>query len=105
MPGIELPRSRAYPNRFDFSVETNITVAVPEEVYRKARIRLPSQILRLKEFLMKLADEESEFERLVKLQAQTIASIREFRAGYRLSREDVHSRREVSLIPTFCFMQ
>ena len=74
----------------------NITVSVPEEIYREARIRAAehntSVSALVREFLAGLAQAESDFERRKRLQAETIATIRSFRAGGRLKREQVHDR-------------
>ena len=75
----------------------NITVSLPEDVYRKARVKAAerdtSVSALVREFLSALAGEESEVERRKRLQAETLASIRRFRAGDRLDRELVHRRR------------
>jgi plasmid stability protein len=74
----------------------NITVSVPDEVYRRARVkaaerdRSVSSLVR--EFLTGLADEESDFDRRRRLQDEVLATIRRFRAGDRLSRTEVHGR-------------
>jgi hypothetical protein len=47
----------------------------------------------VREFLMKLGQEESESERRKRLQAEVLSSIRRFRAGDRLARDEVHARR------------
>jgi hypothetical protein len=46
----------------------------------------------VKEFLMKIGNEESEFERRKRLQDEVIASIESFRCSDRLSRDQVHDR-------------
>jgi plasmid stability protein len=75
----------------------NITVSLPEDIYRKARVKAAerdtSVSALVREFLSALAGEESEIERRKRLQAETLASIRHFRAGDRLDRESVHRRR------------
>jgi plasmid stability protein len=74
----------------------NITVSVPEEIYRRARIRAAerdtSVSALVREFLSRLGQEESDFERRKRLQKEVLASIRSFRAGERLSRDQVHDR-------------
>ncbi len=77
----------------------NITVSVPDEVYRRARIKAAEQSRSVsalvREFLIRLSEEESEFERRERLQRDVIDSIRAFRAGDRLSREKLHDRNAV----------
>jgi hypothetical protein len=77
----------------------NITVSLPDEVYRKARIRAAERDVSVsalvREFLESLAGEESDFERRKRLQAKVIGSIRSFRAGDRRDRAEIHSRRAV----------
>lgn len=46
----------------------------------------------VRDLLAKLAEEESDFERRKRLQDDVLASIQSFRAGGRLSREQVHDR-------------
>jgi hypothetical protein len=74
----------------------NITVSLPEEVYRTARIKAAERDTSLsslvRDFLLKLGQEESDFERRKRLQAEVLASVRRFRAGDRLKREAVHER-------------
>jgi plasmid stability protein len=75
----------------------NITVSLPDEVYRRARIqaaeRDTSVSALVREFLAGLGNEESDFERRKRLQHEVLASIESFRAGNRLSRDQVHNRR------------
>lgn len=74
----------------------NITVSVPDDVYRRARIRAAekgtSVSALVRDQLEKIAVEDSEFERLKRLQDQVIDSIREFSAADRMSRDEVHDR-------------
>jgi hypothetical protein len=74
----------------------NITVSVPDQVYRRARMRAAARDTSVsalvREFLAGLGDEESDFDRRKRLQAQVLASVRRFRAGGRLKRDDVHDR-------------
>ncbi len=74
----------------------NITVSVPEETYRQARIKAAerdtSVSALVRNFLTELAESETDFARRARLQAETIASIRKFRAGSRLTREQAHQR-------------
>ncbi len=74
----------------------NITVALSDDVYRRARIKAAerdsSVSALVREFLEKLSQEESDFERRKRLQEEVLASIREFRAADRLPREAIHER-------------
>lgn len=74
----------------------NITVSVSDDVYRQARIRAAelgkSLSALVAEFLNSLSERESEFVRLEAKQRRVQSEIRRFRAGDRLSREDVHDR-------------
>jgi plasmid stability protein len=74
----------------------NITVTVPDEVYRRARIKAAerdtSVTALVREFLVGLGDEESDFARRKRLQEEVLATVRSFRAGDRLPREKVHNR-------------
>lgn len=77
----------------------NITVSLPDDAYREARIRAverdTSVSALVREFLMSLAEEGNEFDRRKRLQDETIASIREFRASDRLTRDEIHDRDSV----------
>jgi hypothetical protein len=74
----------------------NLTISLPDRVYRRARIeaaeRDTSVSALVREFLMSLVEEESDFERRKRLQDEVLASIRSFRAGDRLTRDRVHER-------------
>jgi len=74
----------------------NITVSVPDDVYRQARIRAAEQNTSVsalvRDYLVKLGSEETEFERLLRLQEEVIASLPAFSASARLSRDEVHDR-------------
>jgi plasmid stability protein len=74
----------------------NITVAVPDDVYRAARIRAAEQgrsvSALVAEFLRGLADSDAEFKKLEALQRRVQGEITTFRAGDRLSREQLHDR-------------
>lgn len=77
----------------------NITVTVPEETYRKAKIRaaeLDTSVSALvRDFLEKVAQTESDFDRRRRLQDEVLATVTRFRAGDRLSRDKVHDRRAI----------
>ena len=74
----------------------NLTVSLPNDVYRSARIKAAEQDTSVsalvKEFLIGLAEGESDFERRKRLQAEVLATITGFQAGDRLSRDEVHDR-------------
>jgi len=74
----------------------NITVSVPDPVYRRARMRAAARDTSVsalvRDFLASLGEEESDFERRKRLQAEVLASVRSFRAGERLKRDEAHDR-------------
>ena len=74
----------------------NITVSVDEDTYRGARMKAAERGTSLsalvKQFLVDLAKEESELERLKRKEAALRASIRAFKASDRISRDQLHER-------------
>ena len=74
----------------------NITVTVPDETYRRARVRaaeLDTSVSALvRDFLEEVAVKESDFDRRRRLQDEVLASIRRLRAGGRLKRDQAHDR-------------
>lgn len=74
----------------------NITVSLDDETYRRARViaaeRDTSVSALVKQFLVELASEESEAERLKREERALRQSISDFDASDRLSRDDVHRR-------------
>lgn len=74
----------------------NITVSVPDDVYRQARIRAAEEGRSLSalvvEFLNSLSARDAEFARLEALQHEVQAEIIQFAGGDRLEREAVHDR-------------
>lgn len=74
----------------------NITVSVPEEVYRAARIsaaeRGRSLSALVAEYLASLSDREAKRVRLEAEQRQVQEEIERFRAGDRLDRDELHGR-------------
>jgi plasmid stability protein len=74
----------------------NITVSVPDEVYRKVRIHAAEQDTSLsrlvRDFLTRLGGEETEFERLARQERELRAQIANFSGADRLSREELHDR-------------
>ena len=75
---------------------TNITVSVPEDVYRAARIRAAergSSISALvAEYLRSLSDREAEFARLEAQQRSVQDRIDRFSARDRIDRDELHQR-------------
>jgi hypothetical protein len=74
----------------------NITVSVPDEVYRSARIRAAedgtSVSALVAEFLQSLTADDSEFDRLMAQQNRIIGELGDFSASGRLSRSEVYQR-------------
>jgi plasmid stability protein len=74
----------------------NITVTVPDEVYRRARIRAAEEgrsvSALVTEYLRGLAGRDAEFIRLESLQRRVQTEITRFRASDRLDRDKVHDR-------------
>lgn len=78
----------------------NITVSLDNEVYRRARIKaaeLDTSVSALvKQYLIDLAGQETDFERRKRLQDEILAKVRlrGFSAKDRLTRDQVHERRK-----------
>ena len=74
----------------------NVTVSLPDEVYRKARVKAAERNTSLsslvREFLESLADDEGEFKRLERLQEESYAQIERFQASHRVEREELYRR-------------
>jgi plasmid stability protein len=74
----------------------NITLSVPDDVYRAARIRAAEQGTSLSGLvaahLRSLAGADVEFQRRLELEERTMATIQAFTAGDRLDRDSVHDR-------------
>ena len=74
----------------------NITVSVPDEVYRAARIRAAEEgrsvSAMVASYLDSLSDRGAEFARLAALQRRIQGQITRFRAADRLARDEVHDR-------------
>ena len=74
----------------------NITVSVPEEVYRAARIRAAEEgrsiSAMVAAYLRTLSAAGAEFARLEAQQRRIQGQISEFRATDRLRRDEVHDR-------------
>jgi hypothetical protein len=74
----------------------NVTVSVPDDVYRRARVHAAedgsSLSALVSDYLRSLSGREEEFSRLQALQEEVMAEIERFRAGDRLGREELHRR-------------
>lgn len=74
----------------------NVTISLPDDVYRRARITAAERDTSLsglvRGLLMKLEAAESDTERRKRLQKEVCATIRRFRAGDRLTRSQAHDR-------------
>jgi plasmid stability protein len=74
----------------------NITVTVPDDVYRSARVRAAehgtSVSSLVAEYLRSLSDGDAEFARLEAQQKQVQGEIKRFRAAARLDRDELHGR-------------
>jgi plasmid stability protein len=78
------------------TVVKNITLSVPDDVYRAARIRAAergsSVSALVAEYLRSLSSESATFARLEAQQRAIQQEITSFRAGGRLGRDEVHAR-------------
>jgi len=76
----------------------NITVAVDDETYKRARVaaaeRDTSVSALVKAYLAQLASHETETERLKRQEREIRSRIAAFNAGDRLTRKELHSRSE-----------
>lgn len=74
----------------------NITVSVPDDVYRTARVtaaeRGSSVSALVAEYLRSLSGSDTEFARLESQQHRIQDQIKHFRAGDRLTRDELHNR-------------
>jgi len=74
----------------------NITVSVPDDVYRHARVaaaqRDTSVSALVVAYLERLSGRMEEFSRLEALQHEVQAEVGQFRGADRLSRDEVHDR-------------
>lgn len=74
----------------------NITVSVPDDVYRAARIRAAERGSSVSglvaEYLGSLSDREDEFARLETEQRNVQEQIERFSARHRLDRDELHRR-------------
>jgi plasmid stability protein len=74
----------------------NVTLSLPVEVYRRARIRAAEQntsvSAMVRQFLIEVGTAETDFERRRRLQDQVLAALPHFSARERLTRDQVHDR-------------
>jgi plasmid stability protein len=74
----------------------NVTVSLDDETYRRARVKAAERDTSLsalvRQFLIDLASDESEHERLRREEAALRASIQTFEASDRLARDEIHER-------------
>lgn len=74
----------------------NITITVPDDVYRGARIRAAesgtSVSALVRDYLRSLVEREEEFARLEAQQRRVQGEIERFRAGDRVGRDELHER-------------
>ena len=82
----------------------NITVTVEDSLYRRARLqaaeRNSSLTAVVREFLQGFCQQETDFERRLRQERETLAALAgrggKFSASTRMSREEIHQRRAVS---------
>lgn len=74
----------------------NVTISIPDDVYREARIKAAEQGRSLSalvaDYLRELTAKDAEFARLQALQEQVFAQTSSFSAGDRLTRDEAHDR-------------
>jgi plasmid stability protein len=91
-----MPRCRATVRPWYCETVKNITISVPEDVYREARIRAAERGTSVSalvgDYLRSLADRETEFVRLEAQQREVQNEIYRFRARDRLDRDALHTR-------------
>lgn len=75
----------------------NVTVSLDDETYRNARVKAAEQGRSLsalvRDFLRELGSGQSEFDRLHAQEIELRKKIKGFRAGDRMTRDEVHERR------------
>ena len=76
---------------------TKITISIDDETHRKVRIAAANRGMSIsamvREYVAVLAGEETEFEKLRRMESQVRAQIGAFRASDRLSRDELHERK------------
>lgn len=74
----------------------NITVSLDDALYRRARIRAAERDTSVsavvREYLIKFAGGETDFERRKRLERHTLDAIQSFSGANRLSRTELHER-------------
>lgn len=74
----------------------NLTVTVPEDVYKRARVRAAEEGVSVSalvtRYLRDLARSDADFAHKVDRQERVLSEIATFRASDRLSRDEVHDR-------------
>jgi hypothetical protein len=74
----------------------NITVSVDDNVYHRARVKAAERETSIsalvKQFLVALAQEESDFDRLAREERELRERVENFRAADRLPRNRLHDR-------------
>jgi plasmid stability protein len=74
----------------------NITISVPDDVYRDARIRAAERGTSVSAlvagYLRSLSENDSEFVRLEAQQRKVLEEIDRFRAAERVDRDELHDR-------------
>lgn len=74
----------------------NLTVSIPDEVYRVARVRAAeggsSVSALVADYLRSLGEGKAEFSRLEAQQNDVLGEIERFRADDRLTRDELHRR-------------
>jgi len=74
----------------------NVTVSLPDDVYRRARVEAAERDLSLsalvRTLLAEAVEAKSDFNRRKRLQAETLDSIKSFDATDRLSRDELYRR-------------
>ncbi len=74
----------------------NVTVSLPDDVYRAARVRAAEDGSSLSSlvagYLRSLSERRAEFSRLELQQSQIIEEIERFRGADRLDRDELHGR-------------
>ena len=74
----------------------NLTISIPGDVYRLARVRAAEEGTSVSalvtRYLRRLSDEDAAFDRLAALEQRLRTQIEQFRGGDRLDRQAAHER-------------
>jgi plasmid stability protein len=88
----------AQARRWYCEIVKNVTVSLPDEIHRRARMtaakRGTSLSALVREFLVSLGSGENKSDRLKREERDLRDSVTAFRASDRLSRDEVHRRRQ-----------